>query len=122
MREARVLGLYNPKNNKINPETTLEVITQLSLLPIEYNDNINDFILKLDILAKQYLNYYNMKYCYFKETKIKYFQDDSFKYNKFQKFIRPNSILERYNKIVKRDLGEKRTCNWVIFLNLINSE
>ena len=23
MREARVLGLFNPKNNKINPETTL---------------------------------------------------------------------------------------------------
>ena len=34
MREARVLGLFNPKNDKINPEITLEVITQLSLLPI----------------------------------------------------------------------------------------
>ena len=52
MREARVLGLFNQKNNKINPETTLEVITQLSLLPIEYNGNINDLLFKLDILAK----------------------------------------------------------------------
>ena len=122
MREARVLGLFNPKNNKINTETTLEVITQLSLLPIEYNGNINDLLFKLDILAKQYPNYYNMINCYFKETKIKYFQDDSFNYNKFPKDIRANSILERYNKIIKRDLGEKRTCNWVIFLNFINSE
>ena len=59
---------------------------------------------------------------YFKETKLKYFQDDSFNYNKFPKAIRANSILERYNRIVKRDLGEKRTCNWIIFLNFINNE
>ena len=32
------------------------------------------------------------------------------------------SILERYNKIVKRDLGKKRTCNSIIFLKFINSE
>ena len=85
MREARVLGLFNKKNNKFNPDITLEVITQLSLLPIEYNGNINDLILKLDILAKQYPNYYNMINGYFKETKLKYFKDDSFNYNKFQK-------------------------------------
>ena len=66
MREARVLGLFNPKNNKINPEITLEVITQLSLLPLEYNGNINDLILKLDILGKQYPLYYNMINSYFK--------------------------------------------------------
>ena len=122
MREARVLGLFNPKNNKINPEITLEVITQLSLLPIEYNGKVNDLILKLDILAKQYPNYYNMINGYFKETKLKYIKDDSFNYNNLPKDIRTNSILERYNRIVKRDLGEKRTCNWVIFLNFINNE
>ena len=122
MREARVLGLFNPKNNNINPETTLEVITQLSLLPIEYDGNINYLIQKLDILSKQYPNYYNMINGYFKETKLKYFQDDSYNYNQFPKDIRANSILERYNNIVKRDLGEKRTCNGVIFLNFINNE
>ena len=69
MREARVLGLFNPNTNKINPETTLEVITQLSLLPIEYDGNINDLLFKLDILTKQYPNYYNMINCYFKKLK-----------------------------------------------------
>ena len=122
MREARVLGLFNTKNKKINTDITLEVITQLSLLPIEYNGNINDLIAKLDILAKQYPLYYNLINSYFKDTKIKYFRDDSYNYNKFPKDIRANSVLERYNKIVKRDLGEKRTCNWVIFLNFINNE
>ena len=81
MREARVLGLFNPKNNKISQESTLEVITQLSLLPIEYDGNINYLIQKLDILSKQYPNYYNMINGYFKETKLKYFQDDSYNYN-----------------------------------------
>ena len=76
----------------------------------------------MDILAKQYPIYSNLINCYFKDTKLKYFQDDSYNYNKFPKDIRANSILERYNKIVKRDLGEKRTCNWVIFLNFINNE
>ena len=53
---------------------------------------------------------------------MKYFKDDSYNYNKFPKDIRANSILERYNKTVKKDLGTKRTCNWVIFLNFINNE
>ena len=115
MREARVLGLLNPKNNKINTEITLEVITLLSLLPIEYNGNTKDLINKLDILAKKFHFYYNMIFGYFKETKFIYFQKDSFNYNKFPKNISFNSILERYNKIVKSDLGTKRTCNWVLF-------
>ena len=59
---------------------------------------------------------------YFKETKLKYFQDDSFNYDKFPKDIRSNSILEKYNKIVKTDFGTKRTCNWVIFLNFIKKK
>ena len=58
MKEARVLGLFNTKNKKINTDITLEVITQLSLIPIEYNGNINDLIVKLDILVKQYPLYY----------------------------------------------------------------
>ena len=49
MREARVLGLLNPKNNKINQEITKEVITELSLLPIEFNGNTKDLVNKLDI-------------------------------------------------------------------------
>ena len=53
MREARVLDLlFHGKNIKINPDITLEVITQLSLLSIEYNSSIKDLINKLDILPK----------------------------------------------------------------------
>ena len=122
MKQSRILGLLNPKNIKTTPDITLEVITQLSILPIEFDGDIEKLTNKLDILSKQYPYYYNMINGYFKETKLKYFKDGSFNYNKFPKDIRANSILERYNKTVKKDLGTKRTCNWVIFLNFINNE
>ena len=122
LREARILGLLNNKNKNINSELSLEVITQLSLLPLEYNGNIEYLLNKIDILAKQYPMYFNMIKGYFVETKLKYFKDNSFNYNKFPKDIRSNSILERYNKTIKSSLGEKRTCNWVVFCNFINNE
>ena len=121
-REAKNLGLLNKKNPKFDPEITLEVITQLSLLPLEYNGNIDYLLNKLDILAKQYPLYYNFIKTYMVETKLKYFKDGSFNYNNFPKDIRSNSILERYNKIIKQELGAKRTCNWVVFINFINKE
>ena len=58
----------------------------------------------------------------FLDNKLKYFEDGTYNYNKFPKDISSNSVLERYNKIIKTDLNEKRTCNWVIFLNFINNE
>ena len=36
IREARVTGLLNKKNKSINIEITLERITQLSILPLEW--------------------------------------------------------------------------------------
>ena len=30
--------------------------------------------------------------------------------------------MERYNKEIKSHLGNKRNCNWVVFLNFINDE
>ena len=56
------------------------------------------------------------------QTKLKYFKDGSFNYNKFPKDVRANSILERYNRTIKNELGAKRSCNWVVFLNFINKE
>ena len=47
---------------------------------------------------------------------------EAFNYNVFPPDIRSNCILERYNKIIKTELGSKRNCNWVIFLNFINKE
>ena len=44
---------------------------------------------------------------YFYDNKIKYFEDNSYNYNIFPKDIRSNSILERYNKTIKSELGEK---------------
>ena len=58
----------------------------------------------------------------FSDRKMKYFIDESFNYEKFPKDIRSNSILERYNKTIKEELGQKRTCNWVVFFNFINKE
>ena len=122
IREAKILGLMNKKNKNINTESTLEVITQLSMLPLEYNGDIKYLKTKLDIISRQYPIYTNMINGYFYDNKIKYFEDNSYNYNIFPKDIRSNSILERYNKTIKIELGEKRTCNWVIFLNFINRE
>ena len=70
------------------------MITQLSLFPLEYNRNIEYLLNKIEILSKQYPMYFNMIMGYFLETKLKYFKDDSFNYNKFPKDISSNSILE----------------------------
>ena len=40
IREARIMGLLNSRNKKININTTYEIITQLSLLPMNYKGNI----------------------------------------------------------------------------------
>ena len=70
----------------------------------------------------QYSKYYNLLTNYFLTTKMKYFIDGSYNHALFPKDIRSNSILERYNKTIKDRLGEKRQCNWVVFLNFINEE
>ena len=70
----------------------------------------------------KYPKYYNYIVNYFISNKLRYFQDGTYDYSKFPHDIRLNSILERYNKLVKIELGEKRTCNWVIFMQFINKE
>ena len=109
MREAKILGLINKKNKKIDPNITIEIITQLSMLPLEYNGDLDYLKNKLEIISKQYPNNYNGIYDYLIENKFKYFQNNSYNYGLFTKDIRQNSILERYNKSIKEELGEKRT-------------
>ena len=41
----------NKKNKNINTEITLEVITQLSMLPLEYNGDIKYLKTKSDIFT-----------------------------------------------------------------------
>ena len=122
LRESKTLGLLNKNNAKINSETTIEIIKQISMLPLEYNGDINFLKNKLNIIISQYPKYYNMIENYFIDTKMKYFIDGSYNYNAFPPDIRSNSIIERYNKIIKTELGSKLNCNWVIFLNFINKE
>ena len=121
MRECKTLGLLNPKNKKVDVDTTLEVITHLSLLPLEYNGDIKYLENKINILAQQYNDYRNLIKSYFSETQIKYFKVGSYN-NNFPKDIRSNSILERYNRIIKSKLGAKRSCYWIVFLNFIDME
>ena len=122
IREARIMGLLNRKSNKINVNTTYDIISQLSSLPLEYRGNMENLKENLNNIILQYPEYYNYITKYFIESKLKYFQDGSYDYSKFPPDIRSNSILERYNKLVKNELGEKRTCNWVVFMNFINKE
>ena len=92
------------------------------MLPLEYKGNMEFLKEKINILILQYPKYYNLLFNYFLTTKMKYFIDGSYNYALFPKDIRSNSILERYNKTIKDRLGEKRQCNWVVFLNFINKE
>ena len=48
IREARIMGLLNSKSNKINVNTTYEIISQLSLLPLEYRGDTEIFREKLN--------------------------------------------------------------------------
>ena len=59
LREARILGLLNKKNKKINIDITYEVITQLALLPLEYKGDMNYLTNQLEILSNQYPIYNN---------------------------------------------------------------
>ena len=74
------------------------------------------------MVISQYPKIYKNLCVYFLDNKLKYFEDESYNCNKFPKEIRANSLLERYNKVIKNDFGEKRICNWVKFLNFINNE
>ena len=121
IKYARICGLLNNKNKKIDINTTMEIITQLSLIPIEYKGDINFLQNKSNMIISQYPKIYKNLCVYFLDNKLKYFEDGTYNYNKFPKDIRTNSVLERYNKIIKTDFSD-RTCNWVIFINFINNE
>ena len=121
-KRSKNYGLFNSKNKEIDSNITYEIITQLSLLQLNYKGNIDYLTNQLNDILMQYPKYYNYIVNYFISNKLRYFQDGTYDYSQFPPDIRSNSILERYNKIVKIELGEKRTCNWVIFLQFINKE
>ena len=122
LNQAKICGLLNKKNSSIDTNLTFDVISQLCILPLTYKGNIEYLKDQVNLIISQYPECYNNLCSYFLETKLKYFEDGSYDYNKFPKDIRSNSVLERYNRTIKNYLGEKRTCNWVVFLNFINNE
>ena len=122
LNQAKVCGLLNKNNKNIDTNVTFDIITQLSILPLTYKGNIGYIKEQVNLIILQYPEYYRNLCSYFLEAKLKYFEDGSYNYNSFPKDIRSNSILERYNRTIKNYFGEKRTCNWVVFLNFINNE
>ena len=73
---------------------------------------------------KLYKNIRNINYInnYFIANKKYYFENKSYDYQSFPCDIRPNSVLERYNKEIKNSLGDKNYINWIKFLNFIKSQ
>ena len=65
IREAKILGLLNKKNKKINQDITYEVITQLAILPLEYDGDMEFLMNKLNVLEKLYPLYNNFIKGYF---------------------------------------------------------
>ena len=66
---------------------------------------------KVQAISLKYPKYFNSINQYFLDVRLNYFEDESYNYNAFPMDIRSNSILERYNKNVKTEFGEKCTCN-----------
>ena len=95
MSQAKICGLLNKKNPKIDTNITFKVITQLCILPLTYNGNMEYLKNQINIILLQYPEYYKNLCFYFLDTKLKYFEDGSYDYNKFPKDIRSNSVLER---------------------------
>ena len=112
----------NKNNKKIDYNTTFEVIISLSILSLTYKGDIHYVRDQIKLIISQYPECYKNLCLYFLDSKLQYFEDGSYDYNSFPKDIRSNSVLERYNRTIKSYLGEKRTCNWVVFLNFINNE
>ena len=79
IREAKTYGLFNSKSKEIDSNITYEIITQLSLLPLNYKGNIDYLKDQLNVMLLQYPNYYN----YFISNKLRYFQDGTYDYSKF---------------------------------------
>ena len=72
IREAKIMGLFNSKNKEIDANITYEIITQISLLPLNYKGNIEYLKNQLNIILLQYPKYYNYIVNYFISNKLRY--------------------------------------------------
>ena len=112
--------LLNKKNKKINTNISKEIIKILAMICLDYNGSMDYFDSEIKNMKAQYDKEYYPLICYFEENKRTYFAD--YNYNTISEGIRTNSSLERYNKELKKYIGNKKNCKWFICLNMINNE
>ena len=65
IREARTMGLFNSKNKKIDTEITYQIISELSILPLQYKGDLNRLKNQINIILLQYPEYYKNLTKYF---------------------------------------------------------
>ena len=73
MREDKILGLLKNKNRKINPQITLDIISQISKLSLYYNNGIKYIENYIKNIINQCILYYNMFKGYIMDSQLKYF-------------------------------------------------
>ena len=69
IKNARTMGLLNKRNKDIDINITFEIITQLTLFPLEYKGNIEFVKEKINIIILQHPKHYNLLTNYFLTTK-----------------------------------------------------
>ena len=121
IKEAKYLGLWKKKDKKIYNEAQ-NIINKLGELCFKYNGNMEIFEKEI----KYIINNYDFKFRglidYFLINKKKYFIEENYNYNLVTLDVLSNSSIERYNRVIKSYLGNKKECNWIIFMDFINKE
>ena len=78
IRNARTMGLLNKRNKDIDINITFEIITNLTILPLQYKGNIEYIKEKINIIILQYSKYYNLLTNCFLTTKMECFIGGSY--------------------------------------------
>ena len=87
------------------------------MLCLDYNGSMYYFDGEIKNMKAQYNKEYYPLICYFVGNKGNYFDNGDYNYNSIPEEICTNSSLERYNKELKKYVGNKRNCNWFIIKN-----
>ena len=86
-----------------------------------YKGNIDSITETIDDLKSKYPDHYRYLDSFYNEN-FKYFINEALYYSKYPKLVRSNSILENYNKRIKKYLGKKKEINYINFLAFIKKE
>ena len=119
---AKSIYLMNKKNKKINVKITREIIIRLARIFLDYNGDMKYYDNEINNMIAQYSIEYRPLIKYFNENKRIYFEEGNYNYNIIPYDIRTNSFLERYNKEIKKYMNNKKSCNWFVFMTMINEE